>query len=205
MREYVAKHRAGGSVETVDLARAVERVTGRNVDRFFDEYVHRAGHPQLKVEVRYETAKKQVRVSVKQAQEGEPVRAHAAGAGGGGRQAQQRTRSSVSQKEHVFFLPAAREPSQVVVDARRDLLGTVEVEKPMGLWRAELLHAEVARARTEAAAALAKDPAAASVAALEKVLKQESVFWGTRAACAKAPGHAAHSGGEEGAARRRSR
>lgn len=186
VREYVAAH-AHGSVETVDLARAVERITGRNVDRFFDEYVHRAGHAQLKVEVRYEAEKKAVRLSVKQAQEGDayalslPVQLVV------GDKATSHA-FALTQKEHVFFLPAAREPSQVIVDARRDLLATLEVEKPVGLWRAELLHAEVSRARTEAAIALAKDPAGPTVAALAKVLKQESAFWGTRAACAKTLG-----------------
>ncbi|MDP1826858.1 MAG: M1 family aminopeptidase [Archangium sp.] len=186
VREYVAAH-AHGSVETVDLARAVERITGRNVDRFFDEYVHRAGHPQLKVEVRYEAEKKAVRLSVKQAQEGDayalslPVHLVV------GDKASSHA-FALTQKEHVFFLPAAREPSQVIVDARRELLATLEVEKPVGLWRAELLHAEIARARTEAANALAKDPAGPSVAALAKVLKQEGAFWGTRAACAKTLG-----------------
>ena len=186
VREYVAAH-AGGSVETVDLARAVERITGRNVDRFFDEYVHRAGHPQLKVDVRYEAEKKHVRLSVRQTQEGEvyalsvPVQLVIA---------DKSTSHSLAltQKEQVFFLPAAREPAQVIIDPRRDLLATLEVEKPVGLWRTELLQAEVSRARTEAAAALVKDPAAATVAALSKVLKQESVFWGTRAACAKTLG-----------------
>ena len=186
VREYVAAH-AGGSVETVDLARAVERVTGRNVDRFFDEYVHRAGHPQLKLDVRYDPEKKAVRLSVKQTQEGDawalslPVELVVGD--------KTTTHSfTLSQKDHVFLIATAREPSQVIVDARRDLLATLEVEKPVGLWRAELLHAQVARARTEAAAALAKDPAGATVAALAKVLKQEAAFWGTRAACAKSLG-----------------
>jgi aminopeptidase N len=186
VREYVAAH-AGGSVETVDLARAVERITGKNVDRFFDEYVHRAGHPQLKVDVRYEAEKKAVRVSVKQAQDGEPYALSLPVVVVAGDKTSSHA-FAVSQKEHVFSVPAAREPAQVIIDARRELLATVEVEKPAGYWRAELLHAEVARARTEAAIALAKDPAGATVTALAKVLKQESAFWGTRAACAKTLG-----------------
>lgn len=187
VREYVAAH-AGGSVETVDLARAIERLTGRNVDRFFDEYVHRAGHPRLKIEARYEPAKRAVRLAVKQVQDGEPyaltlpvqVRVGDARASHA---------FAVSQREQVFFVPAAREPAEIVIDARRDLLATLEVDKPLGLWRAEVLDAELpARARTEAALALEKDPAAATVAALAKVLKAESSFWATRAACAKALG-----------------
>ncbi len=186
VREYVAAH-AGGSVETVDLARAIERITGRNVDRFFDEYVHRAGHPQLKVDVRYDSERKSVRVSVKQAQDGEPYALSLPVQWVVGDKTSTQE-FAVSQKEHVFMLPAAREPSQVMIDPRRHLLATLEVEKPVGLWRTELLQGEIARARTEAAAALAKDPAGPTVAALAKVLKQESAFWATRAACARALG-----------------
>lgn len=186
IREYVAAH-AGSSVETVDLARAVERTTGRNVDRFFDEYVHRAGHPQLKVDVSYDAAKRSVRVALKQTQDGEPYAltlpvqllvgekstTHAL---------------AVTQKEQTFFLDAAREPAQCMVDARRDLLATLEVTKPMGWWRNEVQSADIARARTEAALALSKDPAAATVNALAKALSSERTFWGARAACAKALG-----------------
>ena len=49
IRHYVAKH-AGGSVETRDLARAVDEATGWNADRFFEQWVFKAGHPELKVE-----------------------------------------------------------------------------------------------------------------------------------------------------------
>ena len=36
-----------GSVETRDLARAIEDVSGRNFDEFFDRWIARAGHPEL--------------------------------------------------------------------------------------------------------------------------------------------------------------
>ena len=49
IRHYVQKH-AGGSVETRDLARAVDEATGWNPDRFFEQWVFKAGHPELKVE-----------------------------------------------------------------------------------------------------------------------------------------------------------
>lgn len=184
--EYVAAHE-GGSVETVDLARAIERTTGRNLDRFFDEYVHRAGHPQLKVELRWDADEKQVRIGVKQTQDGEPIELTLPVTLVIGDKIATH-QFTVDRKEQSFFLPAAREPSQVVVDARRDLLATLDVDKPMGWWRAEVQHAEAARARGEAAVALSKDPAHATVIALAKVLKTESVFWGARVACARALG-----------------
>ncbi|MFO0594113.1 MAG: M1 family aminopeptidase [Myxococcaceae bacterium] len=184
IREYVEDH-AGGNVETVDLARAIELTTGRNVDRFFDEYVFRAGHPQLKVDLSYDAASKKLKVVVKQTQEGDP-RALTLPVDVVVGDKTTSHQLELDQKEHTFFLSAAREPSQVLVDAHRDLLATLEVDKPMGWWRHEVQSAAVARARTEAAAALTKDPAHATVAALGKALKAESTFWAARAACARA-------------------
>ncbi len=43
---YARKH-AHGSVETRDLARAIEDTTGRNVDELFDRWIARPGHPEL--------------------------------------------------------------------------------------------------------------------------------------------------------------
>ncbi|MBL8909109.1 MAG: HEAT repeat domain-containing protein, partial [Archangium sp.] len=186
VRAYVKKHEHG-TVETVDLARAIEETTGRNVDRFFDEYVFRAGHPQLKVECSYDADGKRVRVTVKQTTEGEPYALTLPVTVVLGDKSTVHE-LSIAKKEQTFFLASAKEPSQCVIDARRDLLATLDVEKPIGWWRSEVQHAQWARARTEAANALSKDPATASVNALAKVLKTESVFWGTRAACAKALG-----------------
>ncbi len=45
--KFYAERHARGSVETRDLARAIEEVSGRNVDEFFDRWIARAGHPEL--------------------------------------------------------------------------------------------------------------------------------------------------------------
>lgn len=185
IREYVAAH-AHGAVETVDLARAIERATGRNMDRFFDEYVHRAGHPMLKVTVSWNADARQTRIALKQVQDGPRTLTLLVEVVTGGDTTQHAF--EVSDKEHVFTVDSDREPTQVIIDPRRDLLATVEVDKPIGLWRNEVLHASCARARTEAAQPLGKDGAAASIAALRTALLDEKAFHGTRTACARALG-----------------
>jgi aminopeptidase N len=195
VRAYVEAH-AHGSVETVDLARAIERTSGRNVDRFFDEYVHRAGHPTLEVELSHDAEAKSVRVAVRQADAAHtwtltlPITLVV-----GDRST--RHELEVTGKEHVFHLPAVREPRQCVVDAHGDLLAVLKVKKPAGWWREELLHAEVARARTAAARGLVEHPGAATVAALSRALRTEGGFWGARAECAKALGKLQGPGARE--------
>ncbi|MBL8955870.1 MAG: HEAT repeat domain-containing protein [Myxococcaceae bacterium] len=186
VRTYVKRH-GGGAVETVDLARAVEDATGKNPDRFFDELVYRAGHVQLKVKLEHDAEAGRLDVRVKQTQGGEPYHlpldVHLVTGG--------KTFEHVlelEKTEQVFHLPCARPPAQALVDPRRDLPGTVDVDKPAAWWRTELKLAFVARARTEAAAALGKDGSADSIEALGRALRDEKAFWGTRAACAKALG-----------------
>jgi aminopeptidase N len=53
IRRYLAAH-AHGIVETNDLVRALEAESGRSLERFFDCWVFRPGHPELKVKVGYD-------------------------------------------------------------------------------------------------------------------------------------------------------
>ena len=46
LAHYARKH-ARGSVETRDLARAIEEATGRSVDEILDRWIARPGHPEL--------------------------------------------------------------------------------------------------------------------------------------------------------------
>jgi aminopeptidase N len=184
VRGYVRRH-GGAAVETVDLARAIEEATGRNPDRFFDQWVYRAGHPALKVTLEHDAEGRVLKVSVKQTQAGDPYRLPL--------QLSVRAEGStidqtleLERAEHVFHVPCPRAPTQALVDPRRDVLGTLEVDKPVGWWRAELKAAEAARARSEAAAALGKDGSVASLEALSASLLDEREFWATRVACAKA-------------------
>ncbi|RKI49425.1 peptidase M1 [Corallococcus sp. AB004] len=190
LRHYVASHRHG-VVETVDLARAFEAATGHNLDPVFDQYVFSPGHPELKVEVRYEADDARLRISVRQTQRtdsGTPVFRLPLEVAVTVNGEDTRHRLELTDAEHRFHLPCPAAPTQVRVDPRRDVLGTLDVDKAVGLWREELANAPEARARTEAAHALGKDGGLRSVEALGRALKDAKRFWATRAACAKALG-----------------
>ena len=191
LKAYVKGHREK-SVETHDFARTVEAVTGHNLDRFFDQYVHSPGHPQLKVDVSWAAEDKQLRLRVRQAQPttGEnafplfelPLDVEWVVNG-----KERKERLEVKELEQVFHLRCEAEPSQVRVDPRREVLGTVEVTKAVALWAEELFEAPRARSRTEAALALGKEGSRRAVAALSTALPKEK-SWAVQAAMAKALG-----------------
>jgi aminopeptidase N len=190
VHHYVEKN-LGRSVETVDWARAIEESTGRNLDRFFDQYVLSPWHPELKVEVRHEAEHSRVRIKVKQAQlkEGQgvvyalPLRICVVA---NGKEAEHAL--EVADAEHVFFIPVEGAPTQVRVDPRRERLATLDVDKPSNLWLEELAKAPEARARGDAAGALGKEGSRRALEALARSLLHDR-FWAVQAACARALGN----------------
>ena len=55
-------------VETDDFRKAMEAASAKDLKWFFDQWVYKAGHPELKVRWHYEDADKTVRVQVQQTQ-----------------------------------------------------------------------------------------------------------------------------------------
>lgn len=67
IRKYT-KDNQHGVVETVDLRRAFEAVSGQRLDWFFDQWVFLVGHPELKVSHKVDSEKGQLTVSLRQVQ-----------------------------------------------------------------------------------------------------------------------------------------
>ena len=189
IRRYVQKH-ARGSVETRDLARAVDEATGVNVDRFFDRWVFRAGYPDLKVEYSWDDERKRARLAFKQAQEIKedappfvlPLT----------------VRFVVDAKEHdvtltldeaeqTFLVPLDGKPSQAVIDPRNHFLKRLDAKKPDEAWHAELAGARHGIDRIVAARALGKAGEPTAVAPLSRALVEDS-FWAARGEAALALG-----------------
>ncbi|HJZ84107.1 MAG TPA: M1 family aminopeptidase [Polyangia bacterium] len=186
LRHYLEKHRAG-VVETRDLARAIEEVTGRNCDRFFDQWVYGAGFPDLRVHVEWDDDFGGMRVEIVQTQ-GDPPSfeietAALAEIDGEWR----RIPLALREPRHLFHLPLDGRPTGFVLDPGRDLLARWDIEKPAGLWRRELSSAPRAIDRAAAAAGVAKESSPQAVRALGEALREDA-FWGVRAACARALG-----------------
>jgi len=70
VQTYVTRHR-GQNVETLDLIRAIEDTTGRNLRRLFDEWIFQAGYPEFELTYQFhdgEGDKKRVELVIEQKQ-----------------------------------------------------------------------------------------------------------------------------------------
>lgn len=64
--KYYVKANAGRQVSTKDFQNAVEETSGKSYQWFFDQWVYEIGLPTFEVAKKYDTAKKQLALSVKQ-------------------------------------------------------------------------------------------------------------------------------------------
>jgi aminopeptidase N len=187
---YAGKH-AHGSVETRDLARAIEEATGRNVDELLDRWIARPGHPELEGRWEWDEDRKlgTLRIAQKQAitPEAPPFKFSAAVRFEiDGREHDERV--SVSEATHAFELRLPARPTQVIFDPGDVVLKSIRLEKNPALWRRQLAAARLAIDRVGAARALGQLPDPAGIAALASALRGDD-FWGVRAAAARALGH----------------
>ena len=67
LKIYLKRHEFG-LVETVDLVRCLEEVTGRNFDEWFDQWIYRGGYPRLEIKYSWDQKLKLATVEIKQTQ-----------------------------------------------------------------------------------------------------------------------------------------
>src|SRR5262245_53205656 len=187
--QYARKH-AHGSVETRDLARAIEEATGRNVDELLDRWIARPGHPELEGRWDWDEDRKLGTLRIAQKQpitpEAPPFKFSAAVRFEvDGREHDERV--TVSEATHAFEVRLPARPTQVIFDPGDVVLKTIRLEKNAVLWRRQLAAARLAIDRVAAARALGHLPDPAGIAALAAALGGDD-FWGVRAAAARALG-----------------
>jgi aminopeptidase N len=190
VRSYLTSH-ALGVVETRDLQRALEGVSGRSLGRQFEQWVLKPGHPEMDVEGTWE--KGVLTVAVKQTQstsDGVPACFEVPLDLDLGDSDGHVTRLTVcvSEKQQSFSLPSPARPAFVVVDADMRIVGEVRPKLPADMLREQLAKAPTARGRWLAAHGLGRVDDPPSIAALAGRLADEREFWGTRAECAAALG-----------------
>jgi aminopeptidase N len=186
---YLTKN-ARNVVETRDLQRALEDVSGKSLGRFFEQWVHKAGHPEIEVDVAWDRGI--LTLATKQSQattDGVPgvfeltLELDLGDATGGGAD---RRQARLTERQQTFAFPVASRPAFVVVDPRMRVVGEVRVKAPGDMLRAQLEGAPTARGRWLAAQSLGRIDDPPTLQSLGRVLADEKQFWGLRAECASA-------------------
>lgn len=192
MRHYVATN-AQKNVQTVDLQRAIEAATGRNLDGFFDQWVFKGGHPVFEVSWFWDEERRQAKVTVKQTQQPDaltplfrtPLDLSFLLPDG----SDTTLRVEIEDAEHRFIVPLLERPRIVRFDPGNHILKALTFEKDEAELRAQLTDDPDVIGRIRAAQGLGKKGTRAAVQALAAAARADR-FWGMQAEAAKALGEA---------------
>ena len=183
---YAERH-AHRSVETRDLARAIEEASGRNIDRFFDQWVQSPGHVELEGAWEWDADASLGTLRLSQKQGGDKVYAFSTTVRFELDGAERDETLHVREKSHAFEFRLPKKPTMVVFDPGDVILKTIKFEKARPLWTRQLKAGRLGVDRVLAARALGEKPEPAVVEALAEALAGDQ-FWAVRAAAATSLG-----------------
>jgi len=177
------KRYAKGCADTDDMRKAMEAVSGLQLEEFFEQAFLKPGYPEFQVEYAWEDATKTATLRVKQEQDtsdGTPIFKLPCDIVFylGNTRKKFRTTLGSAEQSLVFSLDA--KPSVVEFDPERWLLKKIKFEKSFDLLENQLAQSQDAWSRAEAATALGKTASDRAIPALESAAKKEQ-FWDVRA------------------------
>jgi aminopeptidase N len=199
LHHYLEANR-GQNVVTADLEKSIEQATSINTDKFFHQWIYRAGAPQFQVSYTYDDAAHQVKLDVSQTQKVEglvglfdvPIDVEITTAAGG-----KTFPIEVSQATQSFTFPADSAPLMVLFDKGDKILKTLEFKKTPAELVYQLEKAESVTDRADAAVALGSIKENSEVVAGLRQAAQHDPFWGVRVESLRALGRIGGSEAEQ--------
>ncbi|HSG38575.1 MAG TPA: M1 family aminopeptidase, partial [Thermoanaerobaculia bacterium] len=190
VREYLDRYK-DRTVTTADLQSAFEEASGASLGPLLDQYVHGAGHPELKVRWEHDAEGGLVRLEIQQKQEITPETGlfsfplEVALVGDHGIEVRRvQVRAEAIQD---LYIQSRDRPRTVVLDPQGWILKTVDFDKPVPEWVLQLDKGDAMAARLEAIRALGDLGGDAAVQALGRALREGS-HHGVRKEAAEALG-----------------
>lgn len=151
IKAYATEHQFE-SAESGDFRRSMEKATGRDLERFFYDWVERPGNPELEVTTEYLPDNQQARIVAKQTQPGEayhfPLKVVLFTSGSN---APTVLEQEMTEKEVTLRVPVAAPLTRVDVDPDQAVLSDIKETKGAQLWRPQLLEGPSVPARIRAA------------------------------------------------------
>jgi aminopeptidase N len=164
-------------VETNDLRRTLEDVSGESLEQFFEQWCYRPGVPEVHLKATWnpETSELAFAAEQKQTVNGHnpafafdlPIWVDAES----GSRPLGVVRIDARENQAVFKLPA--EPAMIVIDPELSVLADVRFEQPVRRWLAQLERGPTLPARVRAARELAADGSAIGASILQRVAADE--------------------------------
>ncbi|MDQ3807129.1 MAG: HEAT repeat domain-containing protein [Thermoproteota archaeon] len=185
LRTYLQRF-ANGNAETDDVRKLFEFETGRSLQQFFDQWIFREGHPELKVEFYHDNHI--VEIKVKQSQAGEhfefPLEVEIVFTTGH----KKIYTFKVQERENTFQIPVDdHQLDWFSVDPEFKILKTVSMKAPTELLLKQLQEGDNVIKRVEAARALRDKSSDVVIDALAHTVLHDK-FWGTSAEAARSLG-----------------
>jgi len=187
VKTYLNRHQHG-NVVTEDLRSIIEEYSGRSFDRFFDQYVFHAHHPELKISYAWDEKAKLAKLSVQQTQKIDnnvllfhvtlPVRFKIDGESFN-------QVLPITELSEDFYLPLPKVPKIIRIDPDLTLLAKINFAPPTAQIHAQLADDTDALGRQKAVELLAKRKDKTTIEKLKQVLQNDS-FYGVRIAASKA-------------------
>lgn len=141
---HYLKQNQFGTAELAQLRIAIEQVSGKDMNWFFDQWFYRPGHPELNVKHYYDATKKVLRLDIEQVQDtllttvyrlptavdlwikGSKIRHQVV----------------VDRTKQTFEIPVETRPDLVVFDGDCALVGVIQHEKTREEWMYQLSHSD---------------------------------------------------------------
>lgn len=187
VQTYLERNR-GQAVETADLRKVIEELSGQSWDRFFDQWVHHGGTPKLKVAYSWDEKRKQAKLSISQTQKVSdkvmlfvlplPIRMIVDG------KAHDFT-LNITEASGDFYFDLPKKPEIVRIDPEYTVLASIDFHPPAELLAAQLENGDDMMGRLLAAQQLGGKEDSASIGKIKHTLNNDS-FHGVRIEAAKA-------------------
>jgi aminopeptidase N len=212
LKTYLQRY-ANSVAETDDLRKVLELESGRSLEQFFDQWIFKAGHPELKVEFYVDS--KIVKLKIEQSQEGDvfefpldiklvfsssssrtsiPDSSTSGDKNGIGEKGREIEKEEVvytfdiSEKESVLQIPIidkkGREIEWISIDPYFKVLKTISLKAPKEMLIKQLQNGRTIIERIESARALKNDSSEEVIESLQRAVMKDG-FWGVSAEAAK--------------------
>ncbi|MBI5869084.1 MAG: HEAT repeat domain-containing protein [candidate division Zixibacteria bacterium] len=164
-------------VETEDFKRALETVSGRDFDGFFDQWIYHGGHPQLKVQTSFDGETRLLRIDVKQTQKVDavtpvfdiPLAIECVTAPG-----REHYTVRIDKLDNTLFIPVSNPPMYILIDPEGWLLADIDYDPATPVLITQSRDPQRVLARMRAVEGLGKhEKSAGSLAALTAALRRD--------------------------------